>query len=538
MQQVLYICTWIVHIYILEVNLFAFAYRLFHEDFSPIYGAFHCLYIVMDCIDRDCLSLWEGLLFIAGQHEYAAVCVPTHYKRAPDESGCTMYIHCGPDPTNVTISTFDSTQSVSLQPDEVHKMSFDEALFPIDGVESKAIRVESNFQIQILVYKESYASSIYRFVDVYEVPSSNVNGTRFVTSGYKDITCANTNFLNQFIIVSTLYDDTTLTIQYQNDLPVEIVLSSHGSYTKISDHPSNPIASGTMIIADAPVTVVSGNLCETNPHGGGSYISNIPPIANLTDHYVIPHLISQNTENPGYSLHVVASDDNTVVEFDGSVAQLDSVGNSVTFELANRREWMSLNCSKNCLAVQYTKSTSSYGMFMLSMLGANQFYTSTTFTTLDLHPTSYISIVVEGEAPGTDILLNGDSLGDLDWGTIDGYATAETAIDNGTYVMESLASRPFVVFVYFHDDGNSGPGGAGYTKLPANRSVPSTPSPTTTPPPADGNYTLPQLSVRLNGTVHTEDGENMTPQCAQVLILWHFFRKMIQLKKTCFYKCF
>ena len=26
---------------ILEVNLFAFAYRLFHEDFSPISGALH-----------------------------------------------------------------------------------------------------------------------------------------------------------------------------------------------------------------------------------------------------------------------------------------------------------------------------------------------------------------------------------------------------------------------------------------------------------------------------------------------------------------
>ena len=26
---------------ILEVNLFAFAHRLFHEDFSPIYGALH-----------------------------------------------------------------------------------------------------------------------------------------------------------------------------------------------------------------------------------------------------------------------------------------------------------------------------------------------------------------------------------------------------------------------------------------------------------------------------------------------------------------
>ena len=28
---------------ILEVNLFAFAYRLFHEDFSPIDGALHVL---------------------------------------------------------------------------------------------------------------------------------------------------------------------------------------------------------------------------------------------------------------------------------------------------------------------------------------------------------------------------------------------------------------------------------------------------------------------------------------------------------------
>ena len=29
------------HTKILEVNLFAFAYRLFHEDFSPINGVLH-----------------------------------------------------------------------------------------------------------------------------------------------------------------------------------------------------------------------------------------------------------------------------------------------------------------------------------------------------------------------------------------------------------------------------------------------------------------------------------------------------------------
>ena len=29
----------LLYTYILELNLFAFAYRLFHEDFPPLYGA-------------------------------------------------------------------------------------------------------------------------------------------------------------------------------------------------------------------------------------------------------------------------------------------------------------------------------------------------------------------------------------------------------------------------------------------------------------------------------------------------------------------
>ena len=40
MIYTLYICT--IYTKILEVNLFAFAYRLFHRDFSPINGT-HCI---------------------------------------------------------------------------------------------------------------------------------------------------------------------------------------------------------------------------------------------------------------------------------------------------------------------------------------------------------------------------------------------------------------------------------------------------------------------------------------------------------------
>ena len=306
--------------------------------------------------------------------------------------------------------------------------------------------------------------------------------------------------------------------------------TSYGTYSTVSFIAGHPVSSGTLITSDAPITVVSGNLCEWNPVPWGSYISSIPPITDLADNYVIPNIISQSTESPGYSLHIVATESNTVIEFDGSVVELDSLGNSVTFECDNRREWMSLNCSKNCLAAQYSKTLASsshiYGMFMLPVIGASEFYTSSTFTTMDIQPQSYISIVVEGEDPGTDILLNGDSLGDLDWGTIGDYATAETSIDQGTYVMESTNNRPFAVYVYSHwflsPDYS---GGVGYTHLPASRGIPTTLSPTTTTPSTtttqaatlpltDGNYTLPQLSVRLNGTVYTEDGEDMSPQCA------------------------
>ena len=379
-----------------------------------------------------------------------------------------MYLQNGPGPAEVTVSTIDAMQAISLQPNEVRKMSFDTLMFPIDGPEGKAIRVESSVEIQVLVFKETYFDTDL-LSDVYEVPNADVNALQFVTSGYNNGECNDNNYANQFYIVTTVYDDTTITIQPQNDSPVEVVLPSFGTFTTVSFDETDYIADGTLITSDAPITVISGVLCEWNPDSWGAYISSIPTINNLANHYIIPNLSSQNPASPGFSLQVVATESSTTVELDGNVVELDSVGNSVTFELGNSREWMTLNCSKNCLAVQYTKtvaSVPSYGMFMLPVLGVREFYQSTMFATLDVSSQSYISIVVQGEAPGTDILLNGDSLGDLDWGTIDGYATAETSIDQGTYVMESVNGRPFMVYIYCHwIPSNSYSGGAGYTRF-------------------------------------------------------------------------
>ena len=49
----------LLHTKILEVNLFAFAYRLFHEDFSSIIGDFNVWYQKSPMIEEK--SSWNSL---------------------------------------------------------------------------------------------------------------------------------------------------------------------------------------------------------------------------------------------------------------------------------------------------------------------------------------------------------------------------------------------------------------------------------------------------------------------------------------------
>ena len=478
-----------------------------------------------------------------------------------------MYIHSGEEQTNVTINTFNSTQFLQLQPGDVEKISFGEEMFPLDGAESKAIRLTSSAEIQVLIYKDS-DDDPNEYNGVYQVPSKRVSATSFLTpASNRPEACSGSGVGNQFFLISTFHDSTTIEVTYQDGSSFEVTLLAFGTFTDVTFDSQNLIADGTQITSNASISIVSGNLCD-NILGSqsGTFISNIPPIDRLDNIYMIPHTISQSTASPGFNLVVVAVHDNTVVEFDGETVTLPTVGNSTTFIRNYPTDWMFVNCSKNCLAVQFTIAVShAFGRFMLSMLPAQDFYTLTFFTTLDIHPTSYISLVVEGEDPGTDILLNGDSLGHLDWSTSHGYAMAETAIPQGTYILESMNDRQFAAYVYTHSEIYAG--GAGYALLPLSCDGPITTTPTTIPtsapttptqtppttptviptsapttptqtpptsptaiptsaptiptqtpptPPPMGN--LPQISVRLNGTVHTEDGQNMTLSCAQVNI--------------------
>ena len=400
---------------------------------------------------------------ISGDYEYSAVCIPSQRLINPVANGCIMYVHCGLDQTNVIIKTVTSTQFLQLEPGEVQKIIFGVEMFPTDGAESKAIRLTSSGEIQVLIYKDSDDGS-YEFNGVYQVPNDNMCGDSFLTSASNNEFCMSNTMGNQFFLVSTFYDNTLIEVTYQNGSSFKHTLPAFGTFVHVTGDPKNFIADGTQITSDAPINVVSGNLCELWEEYG-SLITRIPPVASLNNTYMIPHLIAHSAVSPGFSLVIVAAHDNTVIEFDGKTVTLPSVGNSTAFVGSFPDEWMFVECSRDCLAVQITAAVESeFGRIMLSILPVQDFYTWAFFTTLDIHPTSYISLVVEGEDPGSDIFLNGDSLEHLDWSASHGYAVAETAIPQGTYVLESMNNRPFAAYVYTHSEIHAG--GAGYTLLP------------------------------------------------------------------------
>ena len=109
-----------------------------------------------------------------------------------------------------------------------------------------------------------------------------------------------------------------------------------------------------------------------------------------------------------------------------------------------------VNCSINCSVVQFAKSIrGTAGTFMTHIQPLQEFYTTAYFTTPYFHNTSYLSIVVEGtEDP--ELILNGNPVNDVTWGTVEGYRTGTVMVTHGTYHLSSPSDRFFAVYVYTH----------------------------------------------------------------------------------------
>ena len=468
-------------------------------------------------------------------YDYAASCLPT-FNNGQDPY-CYVNIVTSSE-ASVTIHTLGESTSLILPPTTLYKKEFDEAFHPTIGAENKAIWITSNVDIQILVYQTVSSWDYYN--DVYMVPNQFRASTTYFTTSYTNNTCSSGRS-QQFYLVTSFYDETSVSILQQDGTSFELELPAFGTFAQKATDGSNHLGSGTHINSNKPINVISGNLCTNNKPDGtgdsaGTYATGIPDVQSLGQQYVVPHIANEYESPPGFTVCVVATEDGTTVECDGDMQTVNQ-GETAVFEYPYLDRSVFVTCSSECLVTQYAKSVSAQsGLFMQHMLPDHDFSTSAYFTTLDVHPSSFLSLVVTGEAPVDGIYLNGESLSDLTWNPGNGYSTAVKALSNGTYELDSVDGRAFAAYIYLHTQRRAG--GAGYTMLPKESSRVSTtaasttastviytttpavsstaPSVTSTTPSRPINNTLPQHTARVNGTALTEDGQEITPACAVV----------------------
>ena len=179
-------------------------------------------------------------------------------------------------------------------------------------------------------------------------------------------------------------------------------------------------------------------------------------------------VIQEDGTVAGFSISIVATENNTAIVSNGRL-WFNDAGESLIVDHNYRDSPLFLTCSNPCLVAQYSKLIRyESGMFMFTILAESDFSTFMYFTTLDVSPISYISIVLKGEERGENLYLNGDSLGSLQWTALSGYTTAQVTISDGVYELESMDGRPFAAYVYHH--GMTESNGAGFALLPLYRS--------------------------------------------------------------------
>ena len=446
---------------------------------------------------------------------------------------------------NIDVCTAEETISFTLPPGQVYKNEIYGDFDPIEGIQNQAIRIFSDVDVQVLIVKKEAND---HYTDSYMVPNDVHESNTYFTSAHPGgiSSYCSSNYSQQFYHVASFYDNTTIHVEQQNGAIYDLDLPAFGTFLQSTTDHEYHLAMGTMITSNKPINVVSGTRCVINNEQrwsrSGTYASSVPSLEFLGQEYIAPNIIYQYSYFAGYSITVVATEDDTIVESDEDAKILDQ-GETAIFEYPSIGRSIFVTCSKRCLVTQYSKvkdegDSAHSGHFMQNLLSETDFSTSHYFTTLDQDPVSYLSLVLKGEAPGDDLYLNGASLDYLNWNPIHGYSTAELAIFPGVYELYSADGRPFAGYVYEHlPNGRYSAGGAaGYALLPIESSevspspAPTTPSPTSTAPPPttfsptpttpspSENGTFPYHTARVNGTAITEDGEDMSPTCIIVSV--------------------
>ena len=263
-------------------------------------------------------------------YEYAAVCIPDYHTRTDIYTYCDINIISQTE-TNIQITTAYDSSSFSLKQGELFQRSFSDDFIPTQGIETKAIRIVSDDEVQVLLYVHRNTGWT-NYDEVYMVPNHlRAQNTYFITAyNYGGGACDDTDRYNQFYLVTSFYNETSLYVVQRDGTVYDLELPEFGTFLQTTTDPYLYLASGTDITSNKPINVVSGNLCLSKDDALGTCVSSIPSVGYLGREYIAPKIIN-DVSPPGFSLTVVATADDTLVVSDG-IAETLGKGEMTTFD--------------------------------------------------------------------------------------------------------------------------------------------------------------------------------------------------------------
>ncbi|MFZ0391995.1 MAG: IgGFc-binding protein, partial [Calditrichia bacterium] len=356
------------------------------------------------------------------------------------------------------------------------------------------------------------------------LPKDALN-TLYVASGYySNLVTADRG---EFAVVAP-FDSTTVTVTPSVDLqggytagtPFSFMLNKGETFLAVSSTSgTNGDITGSIIDADKPVGVTSGNNC-TNVPAGTVYCDHIFEVAQPVQTWglYIP-VVNLPNRGEGSIYRVLASEDNTTVMMDGST--IATLNQGEYFETSIIPGAHVFEGDKPIYVVQYMTGsgrpqTGGIGdPAMGNMIPSAQYLSAYTFSTVGggQFVQNYVTIIAEdSDVTSGNIMLDGAVIPAANFTSIAGSGLSYSieSIADGTHTTQSILGHGITVEGYNTDDSYIYPGGARFQFInPVGDANPPICQVTFSNDSAFGSATDNRPSEDVNGNGILDPGEDL-----------------------------
>ncbi|CAH1798874.1 unnamed protein product [Owenia fusiformis] len=413
----------------------------FRTDSSRSYRGFRLLYAILD--PDATLNVTTAGRTNKGT-EFSFAYLPHQYNSVSGNNQLYVTSEVSGQVT-VFLSATGETNNYTVDPLTPLVVDLPGSMRVTEGLEQKGIRIESDVNVTVAAYSSTVGSADGFLV----LPEANL-GTQYVVASYTPypgsysyITIVGLDNLTSawLIFRNESANDGFGGYDYDNAIEVQVVDVQSYTYRSQSD------LTGTLVVADGPISVISG--CDyaqipTDVISGDQIVEMLPPVIALGFEFIVPPIAERIG---GEIIRVIAWTDDTDVNLpiSGFTTELDE-GEFVDIT-ASSGLTETIACTKKCLVVQYNMGNQrdSVGSDpFMSIVPPVEQYTQNHIFVRPANFRSYVNVVIlQSDVNGLQI--NGINVTSL---------TTFRDVPNTGYTAGQIPLDNFEEFLLSHVDGD------------------------------------------------------------------------------------